>query len=949
MEKKRSNMLDFLIFVTDIYTKQMKITITLTICLLLAQCISAANVLDFSRKSGVTTMLSNDITALTQDKNGFIWVASRKEIARFDGQSFIPINPEFNRRLFSNDNVVHCMQTVDGSIILIGTETGLFSYDTCNDSFHMVEGLEWLHIHAIKDFGKTGSYLLNSNTGLLLYNTSDSSHKNIIPYSPAIEAGNFNSIANIAINGEIIYLSDSRHLLSTKITAEGNVSHIDTLMTLKSSHSITVDDSGHLYIYNRNELKSYHLDGMTEEISIPIEVTAFILWEDDVVVGERGSGVKKFRSGCAHLYDNIRFSEHFDDMSGTANTFFKDCNENLWVGTKNGIFMIEKRHKNPFNSVKSSIGSKNSLSHNTVNDIKIDENERVWIATPGGLDILSFISSDNEKYHITNIKDNEAIDNEWRKIEQISFAPDGNVWLGTKAGVRFIDPTTMRFKKNPALDRAFADCDFVRALYRSKDDAMWVGFNNGGLFRYAGDNIEQIEAESIESCTSICGGTENLIYAGTKNQGLMCISMYENRIIGKYPLDGRYVSCIYMDSRGHLYCGTGNGLLRYIKEKDTFEDVQISYIGDKPYISGIIEDNDGNLWVSTTSGLYRVSRTDGTMSVYRLKGIARKGFVYGCAKDSDGRIWLSGVDGLNWFHPDEVTADCTECNLSIINVKVNDVAASIGSEILPAEINSLTSITLPHHSNVEFSVSALNCFPMENILYAYRLEERDTSWNYVSSDICNLIFKEMKAGEYTLRVKSTNSAGIWQNNEKVLKINVRPSAFVSWYAILCYFISAIAAYVLLGIYKNAKRKQKRDKEFIRKQILQETIMSPKEISAMSDDERFLSKAMDIVETNISNEDFSVDFFASAMCMSNSMLYRRIKSLTDMSPHDFYRSVRMKRAAQLLKTKAYTISEVAMMVGFSDARYFSTCFKKEFNQTPTTYVKSCSEEKNNLQT
>ena len=71
-------------------------------------------------------------------------------------------------------------------------------------------------------------------------------------------------------------------------------------------------------------------------------------------------------------------------------------------------------------------------------------------------------------------------------------------------------------------------------------------------------------------------------------------------------------------------------------------------------------------------------------------------------------------------------------------------------------------------------------------------------------------------------------------------------------------------------------------------------------------------------------------------MSSSMLYRKMKALTGLSPNRFIVDVRLKRAAQLLESQAYTISEVAYKVGFSDMHYFSTCFKRMFGMTPSEY-------------
>lgn len=94
--------------------------------------------------------------------------------------------------------------------------------------------------------------------------------------------------------------------------------------------------------------------------------------------------------------------------------------------------------------------------------------------------------------------------------------------------------------------------------------------------------------------------------------------------------------------------------------------------------------------------------------------------------------------------------------------------------------------------------------------------------------------------------------------------------------------------------------------------------------------------MQVIEENIADEEFSVDIFAGKMHLSTSMLYRRIKGLTNQSPSEFCRSIPSQTRRAAAHDKAYTISEVAVKVGFSDIRYFSTCFKKEFGMTPSAY-------------
>ena len=99
----------------------------------------------------------------------------------------------------------------------------------------------------------------------------------------------------------------------------------------------------------------------------------------------------------------------------------------------------------------------------------------------------------------------------------------------------------------------------------------------------------------------------------------------------------------------------------------------------------------------------------------------------------------------------------------------------------------------------------------------------------------------------------------------------------------------------------------------------------------------MEKTIRLIENHISDPDFGIEEFNSEMNMSNSTLYRKIKGVTGMSPKEFIRNVRFKYACRLLLEKTTSIADVAFMVGFSDAKYFSLSFKKEFGMTPSQYI------------
>jgi len=137
----------------------------------------------------------------------------------------------------------------------------------------------------------------------------------------------------------------------------------------------------------------------------------------------------------------------------------------------------------------------------------------------------------------------------------------------------------------------------------------------------------------------------------------------------------------------------------------------------------------------------------------------------------------------------------------------------------------------------------------------------------------------------------------------------------------------------LKVNRIIERQQKTHEQF-RKKI----DISPSEVEITSMDEKFVKKAIALVEANISNPDFLVENLCAEMGMSRVYFYKKILALTDKTPSEFIRFIRLKRAAALLEKSQLFVNEVAYQVGFNDPKYFRKYFKEEFGISPNDYKK-----------
>ncbi|SDF18272.1 Signal transduction histidine kinase [Mucilaginibacter pineti] len=145
--------------------------------------------------------------------------------------------------------------------------------------------------------------------------------------------------------------------------------------------------------------------------------------------------------------------------------------------------------------------------------------------------------------------------------------------------------------------------------------------------------------------------------------------------------------------------------------------------------------------------------------------------------------------------------------------------------------------------------------------------------------------------------------------------------------------------ILLSKIKNILNQQ----EDMRKTYQKQVDVKPTDEHIDSPEELFIKKVLLLIDNNISNPNFSVEELSSDMYVSRYTLYKKILQMTGKTPNELVRSMRLKRAAQLLETGHLTISQICHKVGFKSQKYFVRTFKAEFNSIPSKYLESVAEE------
>ncbi|MDE6151762.1 MAG: helix-turn-helix domain-containing protein, partial [Prevotella sp.] len=256
----------------------------------------------------------------------------------------------------------------------------------------------------------------------------------------------------------------------------------------------------------------------------------------------------------------------------------------------------------------------------------------------------------------------------------------------------------------------------------------------------------------------------------------------------------------------------------------------------------------------------------------------------------------------------------------------------------------------PSHRDFSLVFAALDHTGNRYIRYATKLDN-DSSWSYPTT-ANSIDIRDIDAGTHTLQIRSTNALGQWTDNIRRVTIIVEPRFLETWYGrllMMVFIAGCIAAltYIIMYIRNLEKRRKETLEAYLmlleQKDEAPESLPTPDEKPAApiviaprlsEEDEAFLCRMTDFIERNISDSDININDIAAATAVSRSGLNRKMRQLLGVTPADFLKEARMKRAVKMLKETSKPVADIAYACGFSDPKYFAKCIKASTGKTPS---------------
>lgn len=517
-----------------------------------------------------------------------------------------------------------------------------------------------------------------------------------------------------------------------------------------------------------------------------------VLW----ISTNRGNGFFK----CTFLpdyFNHFLFEDHsVYSISNEIRAIFEDSRNRLWVACKDGVVHV-------FDQNKKEIGTLN----------------RDGRILPGGnLEVLVY-----------NICEDKA----------------GNIWFATKKqGLFRLKPAGTgnafkmeNFVHNPTDIYSPANNDFYSVI-QDNNGRIWAGSYGGGLhlieeqngkvrFLHSRNDLKSYPEANCSKVRQVFADSRQHIWVATTEGFVAFSANFKNPNDIKYRYYHRYedkpnnlgandVHCIFEDEQSNMWFGTFGGGLNRLKtkfeDKKPFEFEVFNRDKGMPnnVVYTIIDDKQGNLWLTTENSIVKFNKKTNKIEAFgKGNELENVEFSEACASLlHSGEICVGSKSGFYSFNPMSVKRRVIQAPLVFSRLLLFNKDVEIGEKgsLLQTQLDKTTELEFNSKQNVfTIEFATLDMRAPEKIQYAYKLDGFDPDWNNVQTKHF-ATYTALPPGTYTFRVKSTDSEGVWLQNERHIVINILPSFWQSNFAKFLYVLLVIllfltTLYIFLTIFK----------------------------------------------------------------------------------------------------------------------------------------------------
>ncbi|MBN9380468.1 MAG: histidine kinase [Chitinophagaceae bacterium] len=792
-------------------------------------------------------LVSDRITHILQDRQGYIWIATRSGLQRYDGCRFLTYHADIHNPDALQTDWLNTIFEDSRGRLWIGSDlespyvfdraTGRF-YDFnahCPDKDNIIAGV-WRFLE-----DGNGDIWVSAKNGFFKLNRRSNQFEN------------YNKLLGIyaGVKKDISFANDKQGNIWYN-TSDGikyydvrekrvydkhnNPAGLEIFNIQKGVNDILVDDNNDIWLDIYVSSLLYRFDGQTHHMkSYSFDknktsmhgINAFpgIISKGpcgNIVVDLSGAGLaiyhpEKDDFSIISIDNNNPYGLHSSPDWLNVPVLI-DREENIWAGSDKGIniFNPARQYFSWYDLHKMDPGRTNRYP-SSVSGFLQDPNGDVFVSyycPDGGILHLDSNLRIKRHYLLEPAGHQSGKDQLWGLYWDNTGS---RIWAPNQAGTILQLNTRQERLENVSIHDLAGNINTIR---QDKNGDLWIGHWTKGLIRVdhrtgacrAFNNPPDIAHYPLKKVYFICLDEDSLVWVGS-DQGLFKFNKIREEFTASYfanekdsqSISSNIIKAILPYNRDTLLIATGAGIDIFDKKKKTFDVISTRDGLPNNYVQTIALDKHHNIWAGCVGGFCRLNISTHTVTNYDLSdGISHPVFEnVPFFPLRDGDFLVSEENGFMRFNPDSVREKTPPTPPSITGVHVFDKEIKADSFI-----NSGRPLTLPYtDNNIRIEFSSLQFAASDKIRYAYLLEGVDKDWVPAGKDQ-TARYNQLRSGHYLFRVKCTDRDGIVARGTTLLYIYIVPPFWNTWWFYTCIALLTAGGIFTLTKWIHGRRKEK---------------------------------------------------------------------------------------------------------------------------------------------
>ncbi len=765
---------------------------------------------------GLEDGLNNQkIYHIQKDRRGYMWFLTQEGIDRYDGKHIKHYN-------FSDDNMtldsriaLNWLYMDNGNVLwVIGQKGRIFRYDSQHDKFE----LAYVHPELIKnksqaflDYGyldKNDRIWLCCKDSITWYDT----HTGTVLHMSVPVDGEITTIEQT--DGNHFFIGTGSGLFRAGIE-EGKLKVVpdEALESIAPVHELYYHAvSKQLFVGNYKEgILIYDMGGTGKIISCQfpnhVEVNQIVaLNAHELLVATGGKGVYKLdvNTYISEPYITADYSSYNGMNGNNINDVYVDEEERIWLANYPTGITIRNNRYGSYDLIRHSLGNTRSLVNDQVHDVVEDSDGDLWFATSNG---ISFYQTDTKEWRSFFSSFDPVPNDENHIFLALCEVSPGVMWAGGYTSGIYKIEKKKGFKVTYLSPAAIAGVRPDQYIYDIKKDSggdIW----SGGYYHLKRINLETKNVRlypGVSSITTIQEKDDRLMWIGTR-MGLYLL----DKESGSYqyidlPVESPYICALYQREDGILYIGTrGAGLLVYDINKKKFihqyRTDNCALISDNIYT--ILPRQDESLLMGTETGITIYSPQKHSFRNWtREQGLMSVNFNAGSATAwNKSTLVFGGNEGAVKFPTNIQIPEPHYSRLLLRDFMIayHPVYPGDDGSPLKKDIDETDRLELAYGQNTfSLDVASINYDYPSNILYSWKIDGYHKEWSRPSQDN-RILVRNLPPGSYTLQIRAISNEEKYKTYEtRNIQIVITPPVWASLWAMVGYAILLVLVMIII--------------------------------------------------------------------------------------------------------------------------------------------------------